>query len=64
MKSPVVIFNNMSAATKQRAKLSQEGSYIPMFINISLIKSNLPSELKTNIEKREQRKSRRALDGR
>jgi len=48
MKSPVVIFNNMSAATKQRAKLSQEGSCIPMLINISIIKNNLPSEYKTN----------------
>jgi hypothetical protein len=38
MKSPVVILRDPAAATKQRAKLSQEGSYIPIFINISIIK--------------------------
>jgi len=29
---------NPAAATKQRAKLSQEGNYIPTFINISIMK--------------------------
>jgi len=61
MKSPVVFFRDPAAATKQCAKLSQEGSYIPIFINISIIKNNLPSEHKTNPERREQRKIWRAL---
>jgi hypothetical protein len=61
MKSPVIPFCDPAAATKQRAKLSLEGSYILIFINISIIKNNLPSEHKTNPEKREQRKSCRAL---
>jgi hypothetical protein len=43
MKSPVVSFCD-PAADKQRAKLSQEGSYIPTFINISIKKNNLPPE--------------------
>ena len=34
MKSPVVPFRDPAAAAKQRAKLSQEGSFIPIFINI------------------------------
>jgi hypothetical protein len=58
MKSPVVLFRDPAAAAKQRAKLSQEGSYIPTFINISIIKNNLPSEHTTNPEKREPRKAR------
>jgi hypothetical protein len=57
MKSPVVFFRDPAAATKQRAKLSQEGSYIPILINISIVKNNLPSEHKTNMEKREQGKT-------
>jgi hypothetical protein len=61
MKSPVVPSRDPAAAAKERAKLSQEGSCIPIFINISIIKNNLPSEHKTNPEKREQRKIWRAL---
>jgi len=38
MKSPVVLFCDPAAAIKQRAKLSQEGSYIPTFINLSIVK--------------------------
>ncbi len=62
MKSPVVLFCDPAAATKQRAKLSQEGSYIPIFINIIYCEKNyLPSEHITNPEKREQKKAERAL---
>jgi hypothetical protein len=38
MKSPVVLICDPAVAIKQRAKLSQEGSYIPTFINISIVK--------------------------
>jgi hypothetical protein len=38
MKSPVVLICDPAAAIKQRAKLSQEGSYIPIFINLSIVK--------------------------
>jgi hypothetical protein len=38
MKSPVVLICDPAAAIKQRAKLSQEGSYIPTFINLSIVK--------------------------
>jgi hypothetical protein len=37
MKSPVVPSCDPAAAAKQRAKLSQEGSFIPIFINISIM---------------------------
>jgi hypothetical protein len=40
MKSPVVLFCDPAAAIKQRAKLSQEGSYIPIFINLSIMKKS------------------------
>jgi hypothetical protein len=59
MQSPVVPFHDPTAA-KQRAKLSQEGSYIPIFINISIMKKNLPLEHRINLEKRELKKSQRA----
>jgi hypothetical protein len=61
MKSPVVPFCDPATATKQRAKFSLEGSYILILINISIITNNLPSDHKTNPERREQRKSWRAL---
>jgi hypothetical protein len=61
MKSPVVPFFDPAAANKQRAKLSQEGSYIPTLINISIIKNNLPSEQQNKSEKGEPEKSWRAL---
>jgi hypothetical protein len=38
MKSPVVPFRDPAAAAKERAKLSQEGSCILIFINISIIR--------------------------
>jgi hypothetical protein len=41
MKSPVVLFHDPAAATQQLAKFSQEGSYIPRFINISIIQKLL-----------------------
>jgi hypothetical protein len=44
MKSPVVPFYDPAAATQQLAKFSLEGSYIPILINISIMKKNLPSE--------------------
>jgi hypothetical protein len=37
MKSPVVPFRDPAAAAKQRAILSQEGSFIPIFINFSIM---------------------------
>jgi hypothetical protein len=60
MKSPVVLFCDPFAAIRQRAKLSQEGNYIPIFINISIMKKNLSSEHRANPEERELKKSRRA----
>jgi len=42
MKSPVV-FCDPAAASKQRAKLSQEGSYIPILINLTIIEK-LPAD--------------------
>jgi hypothetical protein len=56
MKSPVVIFNDTSAATKQRAKLSQEGSYIPTFINISIKKITCPRTIEQIRRKENQKK--------
>jgi hypothetical protein len=52
MKSPVVLFHDPAAATQQLAKFSQEGSYIPRFINISIMKKNLQLEYRTNLEKK------------
>jgi hypothetical protein len=60
MKSPVVPSRDPAAAAKERAKLSQEGSCIPIFINISIIINNLTSEHKTNPETRGPKKSLRA----
>jgi hypothetical protein len=57
MKSPVVLFHDPAAATQQLAKFSQEGSYIPRFINISIMKKNLPLEHRTNLEKKNLKKA-------
>ena len=63
MKSPVVLFHDPAAATQQLAKFSQEGSYIPRFINISIMKKNLQLEHRTNLEKKNLKKPAR-IDGR
>jgi hypothetical protein len=52
MKSPVVPFRDPAAAAKQRAKLSQEGSCIPIFINISIMRKYRISVHRTNPEKK------------
>jgi len=63
MKSPVVLFCDPVAATKHRAKLSQEGSYIPTFIKLSITKKS-PAFRKQNKsgEKRTKKKLAR-IDG-
>jgi hypothetical protein len=60
MKSPVVPFRDPAAATTQRAKLSQEGSCIPIFINISIIRKYRNVRTQNKSGEREPKKSLRA----
>ena len=60
MKSPVVPFRDPAAAAKQRAKLSQEGSFIPIFINISIMRKYRIIRTQNKSGEKESKKSRRA----
>jgi hypothetical protein len=64
MKSPVV-FCDPVGASKQRAKLSQEGSYIPIFINLTIIEK-LPDDRYKNKfgEKRKKKNTPARADNR
>jgi hypothetical protein len=52
MKSPVILFYDPAAAIRQRAKLLQEGIFIPTFINLFIMKHLQPLEQKKSGEKR------------
>jgi hypothetical protein len=60
MKSPVVPFRDPAAAAKERAKLSQEGSCIPIFINISTRRKYRDFRTQNKHGEREPKKSLRA----
>jgi hypothetical protein len=57
MKSPVVLFCDPAAVIKQRAKLSQEGSYIPTFINLSIMKKSPAFRTQNKSGEKEQKKA-------